>query len=59
MSRVALSNNPGSHGARRRRCAKSEEISVSNETVQVMKNLADDENASFRNAMVIFQIVFF
>merc|ERR1712109_323975 len=48
----ALQNNPGSpSGFKKRRCAKSEAESVSNETVQIMKDLADNENADFRDAM--------
>ena len=56
-SKRALSNNPGSSGGLKRKCAKSQAISVSNETVQIMKNLADDgKNANFRDAMVSFEI---
>ena len=52
----ALQNNPGSPaGFKKRRCAKSEQETVSNETVQVMKDLADNESADFRDAMVSFQ----
>ena len=57
----ALQNNPGSgglHGIGQRRCAKSQELSVSNETVQIMKDLADDENANLRDTMVSFKVSF-
>jgi len=48
----ALQNNPGSPaGYKKRRCAKSQQISVSNETVQMMKDLADNNNPDFRDAM--------
>ena len=51
----ALQNNPGSpDGFKKRRCVKSEQESVSNETVQAMKDLADNESADFRDAMVSF-----
>ena len=52
----ALQNNPGSGGLRQRRCAKSQELSVSNKTVQIMKDLADDENPNLRDAMVSFKV---
>jgi len=48
----ALQNNPGSpDGFKKRRCAKSEQQSVSNETVRAMKDLADNKSADFRDAM--------
>lgn len=48
----ALQNNPGSPaGFKKRRCAKSEAISVSNETVALMKALSDNESRDFRDAM--------
>ena len=51
----ALQNNPGSPaGFKKRRCAKSQKESVSNETVQLMKELADNNNPDFRDAMVSF-----
>ena len=49
----ALQNNPGSpDGFKKRRCAKSQNESVSNEVVQIMMDLSDNENADFRDAMV-------
>lgn len=51
----ALKNNPGSDGPKKRRCAKSEDISVSNNTVQMMKDLSDNENPDFRDAMDALQ----
>merc|ERR1711990_395357 len=48
----ALQNNPGSPaGFKKRRCAKSQKESVSNETVELMKALADANNPDFRDAM--------
>merc|ERR1712157_376547 len=41
----ALQNNPGSPaGFKKRRCAKSQKLSVSDDTVQLMKDLADLKN---------------
>ena len=49
----ALQNNPGSPaGFKKRRCAKSQQESVSDETVELMKTLADANNPDFRDAMV-------
>ena len=49
----ALQNNPGSPaGFKKRRCAKSQKVSVSDETVQLMKDLADNNSPDFRDAMV-------
>jgi hypothetical protein len=53
-SLAALSNNPGSNGGKRR-CAKSDQLGVSNKTVQAMKDLADNENADFADAMDALQ----
>jgi len=48
----ALQNNPGSpKGFKKRRCAKSQKISVDDSTVELMKNLADNNNPDFRDAM--------
>merc|ERR1712157_453307 len=48
----ALQNNPGSPaGYKKRRCAKSQKEPVSNETVELMKSLADNNNPDFRDAM--------
>merc|ERR1712003_448506 len=48
----ALQNNPGSPaGFKKRRCAKSQKESVSNETAELMKSLADNNNPDFRDAM--------
>ena len=64
----ALQNNPGSDGLQpgplpgrtngQRRCAKSQKLSVSNKTVQIMKDLADDENANLWDTMVSFKVSF-
>ena len=63
----ALQNNPGSDGMQmimpgiyngQRRCAKSQKLSVSNKTVQIMKDLADDENANLWDTMVSFKVSF-
>ena len=52
-SKRALQNNPGSPaGFKKRRCAKSQQESVSDETVELMKTLADANNPDFRDAMV-------
>jgi len=52
----ALQNNPGSPaGFKKRRCAKSQQESVSNETVQIMMNLSDNETADFRDAMAAME----
>lgn len=50
-SQVALQNNPGSSGKKKRRCAKSEQETVSDVTVRSMMKLADNERADFRDAM--------
>jgi len=47
----ALQNNPASAGSKKRRCAKPETQSVSDEVVQIMMDLSDNENADFRDAM--------
>jgi len=48
----ALQNNPGSPaGFKKRRCAKSQKLSVSDDTVQLMKDLADHKNPDFRDSM--------
>lgn len=54
-SHRALSNNPGSSGPKQRRCAKSQDESVSNETVQIMKDLYDNDQADFRDAMAAME----
>lgn len=47
----ALKNNPGSSGPKKRRCAKSQNISVSDSTVRILQQLADNNNPDFRDAM--------
>jgi hypothetical protein len=47
----ALQNNPDSDGPKRRRCAVGQNTSVSDATVQLMKDLADNESPDFRDAM--------
>ena len=54
-SKTALTNNPGSTGAKKRRCAKSEAISVSNAIVSkctALQSKVDSMTADFSDAMV-------
>lgn len=54
-SRRALSNNPGSEGDKRRKCAVSEQQPVSPKIVKACEALVgqvDDMTADFRDAMV-------
>jgi hypothetical protein len=56
-SKTALANNPGSNGQKKRRCAKSELISVSNDIVSKCTSLqskVDSMTADFSDAMVSF-----
>jgi hypothetical protein len=53
-SKSALTNNPGSSGAKKRRCAKSEEITVSNAIVNkctALQTKVDSMDADFSDAM--------
>ena len=54
-SKAALTNNPGSSGSKKRRCAKSEAISVSNAIVSkctTLQSKVDSMTADFSDAMV-------
>ena len=54
-SQSALENNPGSGGSKKRRCAKSEQVSVSPSIVNKCANLqskVDSMTADFSDAMV-------
>lgn len=47
-SKLAIENNPASDGEKKRRCAKSEELSVTPEVVQQIKDVYDARAATFR-----------
>ena len=54
-SNKALANNPGSNGPKKRKCAKSEKMSVSDETSSKVTNLErrfESWDADFSEAMV-------
>ena len=54
-SNKALTNNPGSSGPKKRRCAKSEKISVSNENsskITSLKTRFESGDANFSDAIV-------
>ena len=54
-SKKALTNNPGSSGSRKRKCAKSEKISVSDENsskITSLKTRFESWDANFADAMV-------